>query len=283
MPTKAYLLLLSFILCLFIKITISTKIWTPISFARNYFLMSVLSLVSWNIDGLGDDLAPRMDAVYNVLKNIEPNVIFLQEVVRSVIGSLERLRESYEIFYSDRSCRYFTAILVKKPFNFLKHNVHAFENSKMARTLQTIEGELGSMKVFLLTTHLESLGENKKERKAQLDYCLQKMKEIAENNPDAVVFFGGDLNIREKEMPELPAGVKDAFLEAGSPKDERFTWDTQKNHNKFAGQAQIRFDRILWTGPLQIVSFKLEGRERLQTVDCFPSDHWAINCTFSAP
>ncbi|CAJ0947529.1 unnamed protein product, partial [Mesorhabditis belari] len=241
-----------------------------------------VSLMSWNIDGLdGSSLATRMKAVHCVLKNINPDFIFLQEVVEREIVPIEKLEKYYKIFYSNRPSQYFTAILVSKAFDVLNHHVHHFENSGMGRTLQTVEGKIGPTKVFLLNTHLESMAEHSNKRTVQIRYCLQKMGDIVRNNPNALVFFGGDLNIRDEELPPLPNGVADAFLAAGSPKGEKFTWDTRKNDNKFAHGAQCRFDRVFWAGPLRTVSFKLEGRQRIRTTLCFPSDHWAVNCTFS--
>ncbi|CAJ0586875.1 unnamed protein product, partial [Mesorhabditis spiculigera] len=242
-----------------------------------------ISLVTWNIDGLDlSSLRTRMKAVYCVLKRINPDFIFLQEVTEREIEILEKLGSMYNIYYSNRSSLYFTAILVSKMFDVVSHEVHMFDNSGMGRSLQTLEGRVGPHKIFLLNTHLESMGEHSDKRKEQLAFSLNKMATIIRNNPDASVFFGGDLNARDAEVPALPQGVGDVWLAAGAPKKEQYTWDTQLNDNKSSGRfaARCRFDRVFWYGPLRNVTFCLEGKQRIRTTMCFPSDHWALHCTF---
>ena len=51
--------------------------------------------------------------------------------------------------------------------------------------------------MLLMTTHLESTGEFTDERQEQLRQCFTAMKEA---DPKKTVVFGGDLNLREREV-----------------------------------------------------------------------------------
>ncbi|GMR53142.1 hypothetical protein PMAYCL1PPCAC_23337, partial [Pristionchus mayeri] len=243
-----------------------------------------ISLLSWNIDGLdGNSLATRMTAVYKILSRISADFVFLQEVVERDIDKLLKLKKFYNVYFSNRQSMYFTAILVSNAFSVRNHEVIHFQNSGMDRTLQIIEGSLGPFQVFLLNTHLESMAEHSNKRRDQLVQCMNRIASISNEYPDALIFFGGDLNLRDKELSGIPSGFADAWLAAGSPKSEEFTWDTRTNTNKqsFHG-ARCRFDRIFYKAqPLNKVAFTLEGKQLIRTCLCYPSDHWAIHSVFS--
>lgn len=57
------------------------------------------------------------------------------------------------------------------------------------------------MKINLLNTHLESMGEHRKIRISQLNECFNLIS--AWNNQNEFVVFGGDLNIRDEEVKNL--------------------------------------------------------------------------------
>ncbi|KAK5964631.1 Tyrosyl-DNA phosphodiesterase [Trichostrongylus colubriformis] len=241
-----------------------------------------VSLVSWNIDGLdGNSLATRMKAVYKIINNLNPDFVFLQEVVTRELATIDRLSKLYNIFYSNKDYLYYTAILVSKVFEVKQHEVIHYQNSGMGRTLQIIEGKIGEQRVFLLNTHLESMREHSKARKEQFQICMRKIQELISRHPNCLLFFGGDLNIRDDEVANVPRGVADAWLAAGAKKDTEFTWDTRKNDNKHSFGARNRFDRVFWYGPLSKVKFALAGQQRIRSCLCFPSDHWAVHCEFS--
>lgn len=246
-----------------------------------------VSLVSWNIDGLdGNSIATRMKAVYMILKRINADFVFLQEVVSREIDTIKKLESFYKIYFSEIGNHYFTAILVSKMFDVEKHEVIHFANSGMGRTLQIVEGRLGHLKVFLLNTHLESTAEHSKIRCEQYKQCMDKIRELTTRYPHCLLYFGGDLNLRDFEVEQqassIPPGVADAWLAAGADNKEKYTFDMRQNDNKELRGARCRFDRIYFYGPLRISSFELDGKQRIRTTLCFPSDHWAVSCIFKA-
>lgn len=50
----------------------------------------------------------------------------------------------------------------------------------------------------LMTSHLESTKEHAEERQRQLKVCFKAMEQA---DPDTTVVFGGDLNLRDTEVP----------------------------------------------------------------------------------
>ncbi|CAJ0593245.1 unnamed protein product [Cylicocyclus nassatus] len=241
-----------------------------------------ISLVSWNVDGLdGNSLATRMKAVYKIVSNLNPDFVFLQEVVLRELPTIDRLTKLYNIYYSNMDFPYFTAILVSKSFEVESHDVIHYQNSGMGRTLQIIKGRIGEQEVYLLNTHLESMKDHSRARKEQFQICMEKIRDIISSNPNCLLFFGGDLNIRDDEISNVPRGLADAWLASGANKQTEFTWDTRKNDNKQSFGARCRFDRIFWYGPLTRVKFSLAGQQRIRSCLCFPSDHWAVHCEFS--
>lgn len=73
-----------------------------------------------------------------------------------------------------------------------------FENSKMGRNLLKVNlNYLKDVRICAMTTHLESTAEFSKQRIDQLKRCLEEM---IEQDNDSVVFFGGDLNLRDSEV-----------------------------------------------------------------------------------
>uniref|UniRef100_A0A915MPP6 Endonuclease/exonuclease/phosphatase domain-containing protein n=1 Tax=Meloidogyne javanica TaxID=6303 RepID=A0A915MPP6_MELJA len=141
-----------------------------------------------------------------------------------------------------------------------------------------------NLKINLLNSHLESTADYSNARSSQFAKCLEQI-ELMTKTDETLAIFGGDLNIRDKEVGNLPESIKDVWIEAGSQPQYRYTWDLKRNDNyagRFGkGQPRARFDRILFKGPPQTkVDFKLEGINRIKGPNCFVSDHFALICRF---
>ncbi|MFH4982020.1 hypothetical protein AB6A40_008729 [Gnathostoma spinigerum] len=240
------------------------------------------TIMSWNIDGLDRcNLATRFKAVCFVISSVSADAVFLQEVTPELVDDLKsNLRREYSILLATPHQPYFTAVLLKPNVELLDHNVILYETSGMGRAMQIVEGRRRGRHIKLLNTHLESTMECSSIRKEQLNQCFALM-DTWKNCGDLAV-FGGDLNLRDKEVGGIPSGISDAWISAGSDKNCKFTWDTIANGNKGSIKARCRFDRFYWNscGPLQSASFRLCGQNRIRSCLCFPSDHWAIVAEF---
>ena len=245
-------------------------------------------LLSWNIDGLDEQentLAVRTRGVIEVIKREEPDAIFLQEVVPP---SFELLRENlpeYEIHSGDTQS-YFVVILTRRDrFHVDQCEILPFINSKMNRNLLILHTTFDeSVKVDLLTSHHES-GTEDAASAARVEQLRLSFEQMANAPDDRVVFFGGDLNLREKELKKLgplPSNIVDLWVATGERKECAYTWDMNRNTNSFypstGYRPRARFDRLYFRASdgdveFEPVHFELEGLEKLypgykkQTVD----------------
>ncbi|XP_032809047.2 tyrosyl-DNA phosphodiesterase 2-like [Petromyzon marinus] len=261
-----------------------------------------LSVLCWNVDGLmRDKWRERAQAVYDVVSKNSVDVVFLQEVVISFVIHLSGCAKEgdYSIIPGDTE-GYFTAVMLKNSrVRFISHEIFPFPTSTMMRHLLAVKAEVSGRELYLLTSHLESMGPKSEERVRQLRRVLRRM---ALAPAHAAVIFGGDTNLRDKEvrrMGGLPGGVADVWEELGCPEEARYTWDLSLNDNhQFDPPAtpRLRFDRLLFrrveprrssspaAGSAAVAAFaplslRFVGTERLPCGK-FPSDHWGLLAHF---
>uniref|UniRef100_A0A915Q0S5 5'-tyrosyl-DNA phosphodiesterase n=1 Tax=Setaria digitata TaxID=48799 RepID=A0A915Q0S5_9BILA len=241
-----------------------------------------LTVMSWNIDGLDEhNIAIRFTAVCYIISKIAADVVFLQEMTPSLVPLIRNnLNGEYSILVATPNLPYFTVVLLKPVVEFISHRAFPYERSGMGRSMQLVEASLHGRKMMLLNTHLESTKKHSNIRLTQIQECFEQL--IEWDDGKTIIIFGGDLNVRDDEIDELPPGFKDAWVAAGSKPKYKFTWDTLLNDNKDAGNSRARFDRIIYKsgGAFSKVEFTLEGQNRIRTALCFPSDHWAVLAHF---
>ncbi len=251
----------------------------------------MFSLLCWNIDGLDkQNTIVRAQAVCNIIAARKPNAVFLQEVVPSTqLEIVMRLGSDYEFFQApnaEEKYGYFVTILVLKTEGLSCQGTAVctdLPQTVMGRHLLTCTVVFYGVKINLSTSHLESMKDYGRPRKAQLSQVF----EIMSNDSVSNWIFGGDLNIRDHEVRSV--GVSDSIVDVweatGSQEAHKFTWDTSENDNlDVPYKSKQRFDRVyLQTrdGRVRANSFSLLGKERL--VDCgrFPSDHWGLWIDFN--
>ncbi|XP_034285168.1 tyrosyl-DNA phosphodiesterase 2 [Pantherophis guttatus] len=247
---------------------------------------STFSLITWNIDGLdSNNLQERARGVCSYLALYSPDVVFLQEVIPVYLTYLQKRAVSYTIIPGNMD-GYFTAVMLKKSrVKVLKHEITAFPTTSMMRNLLAVYVNISGNDLCLMTSHLESTKDHSEERLKQLKLVLAKIAEVPESSS---VIFGGDTNLRDKEVAKiggLPNNVLDIWEFLGKPEHCQYTWDTYQNSNlNVRYKCKSRFDRLFFRGATdggQIIpqSLDLIGVEKL---DCgrFPSDHWGLFCNF---
>jgi len=245
---------------------------------------SRLIMVSWNIDGLDQtNLKRRTRAVVKNLQEEAVDIAFLQEVIPETFAYLESKLPNYECIAAKHE-NYFVATLLRKGRVYMdKSKVVDYPGSTMYRHLLAVQAHCGNVKMDLLNTHLESTAEHAEERKKQLQQCLGF---VERRPPDSNVIFGGDLNMRDKELTSiggLPVGIKDMWEEMGSRKEVQYTWDMQRNTNlEWPGKwkPRCRFDRVYLRQNtdkmVKVANYGLLGLEKVEGCQAFPSDHWGV-------
>ncbi|XP_042901699.1 tyrosyl-DNA phosphodiesterase 2 [Parasteatoda tepidariorum] len=245
---------------------------------------SILKFITWNIDGLNEkNIKLRTKAVCKSILDEQADMVFLQEVVPETAESLLKNLSGYECFFGNE-VGYFVATLLKK--STVSHSdleIIDFPNTRMMRHALKINATFKGHTFCLYNSHLESTAEGAEERVEQLRTMFKK---VSSTNEKHSVIFGGDLNLRDKEVVAiggLPSGIEDLWISCGKRKECAYTFDLTRNDNLlFNGKfkPRCRFDRVYFrpSSPRKAKPkyFGLIGLERLLPHRCFPSDHWGI-------
>ncbi|CAF1103478.1 unnamed protein product [Adineta steineri] len=277
-----------------VKIEPSTTTSVPIDNKTN--AKTRFKVLSWNIDGLDEQektIDIRTRGVIDVIKREEPDAVFLQEVISIAFDLIRNLLPEYDS-YAGNTEGYFVVILTRRElFKVQNFEIIPYPGTNMGRNLLIVHTMYkNSMEIDLMTSHHESGTEEiaSKERMEQLKLCFKHMTDAPSNR---VVLFGGDLNIREKELQKVgnvPLGIVDLWIETGKRKECAYTWDMNRNTNIYYPSTEYRprarFDRLYYrpstqtTIQFQPVYFELEGLEKLASIKRYCSDHWAIQAYF---
>ncbi|PVD32224.1 hypothetical protein C0Q70_07656 [Pomacea canaliculata] len=251
-----------------------------------------IRLLSWNIDGLdNNNVKTRAKAVVNTINSEKPHVVFVQEMVPSNEAVLREGLTNYQAICGGTGSKegYYTGIFLQKQHTILEdYQIKPFFSSQMARSLLIASCLVKGVPMTLITSHLESTKNHAEERKRQL---ISAFKHIEQAPQDHTVVFGGDLNLRDKELESIggiPSGIVDLWETTGRRKEARSTWDTFRNDNlgyEGHSRAALRFDRLYMrpakpAPKIKAVYFELVGLQRVPDIMRFPSDHWGILAHF---
>lgn len=285
---------------LFIDLTEPADLFPENTQSLEYETPKVLTILSWNIDGLDStNFRDRTLAVISCIRTEQPHVVCLQEVVPASLQLFHSLLENeYHIFSASddqftECIHYFVAILIKKHASLLvdmnSFSVTPFPSSTMGRQLVSVDlmldisrwddeesacsGSIPPTRLRFHTAHLESCPTGASERKNQLRTIWSKMNTLASassaagsRRPESIVFCG-DLNLRDSEIAELggvPTGIQDVWEATGSRPELRWTWDPIRNSN--AGRHIHSITRKLKPKPCRFDRMYWSGA-RLRAVD----------------
>ncbi|XP_027005695.2 tyrosyl-DNA phosphodiesterase 2 [Tachysurus fulvidraco] len=246
-----------------------------------------LTVLTWNIDGLDpEDLRERIPSLLLHLGKYRADVVLLQELVPPYMKILKEIMTDYE-FLAGSDDGYFTGILLRRcRMELVQSNIVKYPTTEMGRNLLMAEVNFSGHQLCFMTSHLESCKTSSQERMNQMRRVWKRMREAPESQ---TVIFGGDTNLRDREVKNLgglPDDITDVWEMLGEPEDCKYTWDTVNNNNKdLPFSARLRFDRVYMRAAregaqLQPDSMTLVGLNRL-TCGRFTSDHWGILCKFS--
>ncbi len=246
---------------------------------------SSLRVLSWNADGLNEtQLGQRMEKLcLEILIGGDlaaamagrptppmPHVILLQEVVRIAQRGYftPHFRSAGYTLWPDGppgESDHYELIAVRAPWRIEEVERKPFDYSPLGRavTIARLSDDAGR-RVSVLTAHFESLRSGHEPR---LDQC-REVDALMEAEGRAV--FAGDTNLRDSEWAavENEMHVRDAFVEAGSKREARYTWRPEESSRGF------RFDRIWLTGALEVRDFRLRSSPRA-------SDHEGVEALFA--
>ena len=251
---------------------------------------NTLKLLTWNIDGLDDrNVDERTLAVCEKVRELQPDVLFIQEVIPQSWNTLTNCLTEYQHFRKDNLAYYYHIISIHKDTLKMVGNgmFLNFPNSEMGRHLLAFQVQFGEITIHLLSSHLESTLETAPERKCQLREVFAQMSAMKEKGDISI--FGGDLNVSDEEVKSvgIPHGIVDVWEACGSPKQHQYTWDAETNDNFprcFPNKPRWRLDRIYLCPTdeekIKPQGFTLIGTQRVTNIGRFPSDHYGIYVEF---
>lgn len=247
-----------------------------------------LKLVTWNLAGdaihknsTTQNQTDRFNQILLTVQDVTPDVVLVQESALPITMWQERGYERAgssakthgegvtEIYYQPTSCK------LLKAWNMTCHWPLPFPGPKdiydfPAATFETSTGQ----QVSLMSVHLIAGAQAVQPRAVQMRLIEHAIRSCGKS-----VIVAGDFNMRDHETWSACdiLGMQDAYMNAGSPKPHRFTWNSCINeYHKNGMQFTARFDRVLgYLENADILDFQLIGNTP-QPGDTYLSDHFGI-------
>ncbi|XP_063712915.1 tyrosyl-DNA phosphodiesterase 2-like isoform X4 [Symsagittifera roscoffensis] len=138
----------------------------------------VLRFMSWNVDCLSEKLLKsRMVAIFNKIKQLKPDVVFLQEIIDPVLMSIyDVFLDDFLVYKPETSFGYFVIMLVRKAtFSNVTFETINFKKTEMGRNLVRCKAEYFGMPLTFFTTHLGSVKEHQYTWDMSLNDNLENM------------------------------------------------------------------------------------------------------------
>ena len=250
----------------------TTNITNVNASTKNQCKISVLSFNLWYDK---EDRDERFEKFCNLVQLYNPTIVCLQEVSNLILQKMLKMEWCKEYFNSvnkidsNRLCGEVT--LSKFPFENKEH--FPFKNTAAGNYINIAdihlplnfthpnpgEEQLYGDKITIVNTQLEKLKTFSEVRKDQFNSLISFLLH------QSCVFIVADTNFTDEDSDilSMPEPWKDAFVEFGSPSDQRNTYDSEKN-TYINGFYQYRFDRMIYKSRYWKLSyFELIGQDEL--------------------
>jgi len=223
------------------------------------------------------------------VKEINADIILMQEIEKeSCLKDLFEKSGNYDEFYLGEQgygASVDTGVMTKGKITFKNRHVEqidcpACENGKTTFTRAFLEThiELGCRKIIVFSAHFKSKADDDASRRlAEAAAAVKILKRTAENNPDALIVMGGDLNDEPGSDTLEPFESDEAFLRVAGELSSK----DQATYS-YRGDA-IAIDHIFWvktnggkykTGSAEVV------KDAPSLYSLGSSDHAALKATF---
>jgi len=247
-----------------------------------------IRMLTYNIWFSDEKMRERMDALGEIVEDLEPDLLTFQEVTLDNLAILQEQRwiSRYHLVppnAAQEGKRHFVVILSSYPVE--RWQVYQLKNSPRSnRTLVVAETKSSvssvGVKFVIATTHLRHSGYNTRIREQQLK---ETFKIISAYDNVCVM---GDLNIEDKVDGDvvLPSPWIDAWLSIpGNTDSNGFTWDRSKTpfasvleSTLNATSYQARLDRVLCKLPdFKVKEMRIVG-DKVTKAGILASDHFGL-------
>jgi len=244
-----------------------------------------------------DTFAKRMAAIAR--ECAAADVVGFQEVTDDSFPYLEaalKRRGFHSLLKQETPAPYYCCVAAKKPLRQVR--THPFRRSMMGRGVLSAVASWGEVDVHVGVVHLESfVGKEhdaavRAERKRQLAAAGDELKKLAGNGL-AVLLGDCNWDDRDGAVPLSGSDWRDAWEEAGYPRNAQYTYDGRANR-MLSHRYQNRYDRaFLFDGSklARVAGFALVGTARLpdltitdrhkRVLPAYPSDHFGAVATLA--
>ena len=267
--------------------------FTNISFGGGLVFSSRRSknirMLTYNIWLSDEKMRERMEALGEIVEDLEPDLLTFQEVTHDNLAVLQEQRwySRYHLVpwpfdLAKEGKSHFVVILSSFPVT--KWHVFTLKTSPRNRTVVVAETEspISSAEVafVIATTHLAYSGYNTRLREEQLKESVKII------SPYDNVCVMGDLNIQDKVDGEvvLPSPWIDAWLSiSGNSESNGYTWDRNKTPFDSVLKStvnsisyQIRLDRVLCKlSDFKVKEMRIVG-DKVTKSGILASDHFGL-------
>ena len=247
-----------------------------------------IRILTFNIWRSSEKMSERMEALGEIVEDLEPDLVTFQEVTRDNLAILQEQRwfSRYHLIIPDVAEQERPELAILSSYPVEKWQVYPFKKSDFPRQRRIVVAETGSSsastraKFVIAATHLVHSGFNTKLREEQLK---ESIKIISDYDNVCVM---GDLNIEDKVDGDiiLPSPWIDAWLSIpGNTDNNGYTWDRSKTpfpsvvkKSVNATSYQARLDRVLCKlSDFKVKEMRIVG-DKLTKSGILPSDHFGL-------
>ena len=244
-----------------------------------------IKMLTYNIWFSDEKMRERMEALGEIVEDLEPDLLAFQEVTHENLAILQKQRwfsrhHMVPPNVAQEGKRHFVVILSSYPVE--RWQVYQLKNSNRTFVLAETKSSISSVGVnfVIATTHLKHSGYNTRIREEQLKESFNIIS--AYDN----VCVMGDLNIEDKVDGDviLPSPWIDAWLSMpGNTDSNGYTWDRSKTpfasvlkRTVNATSYQARLDRVLCKLPdFKVKEMRVVG-DKVTKSGILPSDHFGL-------
>ena len=250
-----------------------------------------IKMLTYNIWLSDEKMQERMEALGEIVEDLEPDLLTFQEVTHESLAVLQEQRwfSRYHLVpwppdLAKEGTSHFVVILSSFPVE--RWQVYTLKTSPRNRTLVVAETKTPSSissaeaGFVIATTHLAYSGYNTRLREEQLRESIKIISAYGS------VCIMGDLNIQEKVDGDiiLPSPWIDAWLSIpGNSDSNGYTWDRNKipfdsvlKSTVNSISYQMRLDRVL----CKLLDFKVKNMRivgnKVTKSGILPSDHFGL-------
>ena len=246
-----------------------------------------ISILTFNIWRSTEKMRERMEALGEIVEDLEPDLVTFQEVTRDNLAILQEQRwfSRYYLILPDVAKQERPELAILSSYPVEKWQVYPFKKSDFPRQRRILVAETNSSasasaKFVIAATHLVHSGFNTKLREEQLKESI----EIISTYDNVCVM--GDLNIEDKVDGDviLPSPWIDAWLSIpGNTDNNGYTWDRSKTpfisvlkKSVNATSYQARLDRVLCKlSDFKVKEMRIVG-DKVTKSGILASDHFGL-------